>query len=50
MKIINGLMPKTSLSEFYKTFGLKEGWKILSRDVVPIMDYQVDTKKVKHLT
>ena len=42
-------MPKTSMLECYKTSGLREGWKILLKDVVPRMDNQVDTKEMKHL-
>ena len=41
-------MLKTSTQEFYKTSGWKEVGKILSRDVVPTMDDQVDTKETKH--
>ena len=40
-------MPKTSPAEFYKTSTLKEVWKILSRDVVPTIEDQVDTKEMK---
>ena len=48
-KISNGLIAKTSPPGFYQTSGRKQVWKILSRDVVPIMDNQVDTKETKHL-
>ena len=41
-------MQKTSVKEFYKVFGQKEVWKILSRDVKTTMNDQVDTKETKH--
>ena len=48
LNVINGSMVKTSLREFCKTFGLEEDSKILSRDVIPTMGDQVDTKETKH--
>ena len=47
--MINASMPKTSLQEVYKTCGPKVVWKTLSRDVVPTIDNQVDTKVSKQV-
>ena len=46
--MINTSMPKISPLGFYKTSGQKKVWKILSKDVVPTIDNQVDAKETKH--
>ena len=45
--MINGLILKTSPVKVDNNSGLMNIWTILSRDVVPTMDDQADTKETK---
>ena len=46
--MIKGSISRTSLPEFYKTSEWMYVWKILSRNIVPTMDDQVDTEETNH--
>ena len=48
MKMSNGSRPNIPPPQFYKTSAQKEVWKILSRDVVPIMDDWNGTEEIKY--
>ena len=47
--MIYGSTPKTSLLEFYKTSAQKTIWKMVTKDIILIIDNQADTKEAKHL-
>ena len=50
LKIMHGSKPKTFPLEFYKTYGQKGSWKILSTDIIPTMGIQMNTKQMKYST